>query len=125
MPGLLDTDDDTNFSSHFWIAVAAEWLGVLIFAFLGGAAPAASAAWANGIALAVLGGLFTSRHVDYGNAPGTVYATANASGGHLNPAVTIATVITGDTNIIKGALYIVVQIVGAACASWLHVRLCV
>lgn len=50
-----------------------------------------------------------------------VYATANASGGHLNPAVTVATIITGDTNIVKGLFYIMVQIIGAVCGSLLHV----
>ena len=54
-PGLLHTEDDVNYSAHFWVGVAAECLGTLVFAFLGGAAPAESAAWANGIALAVLG----------------------------------------------------------------------
>ncbi len=55
MPGLLDTDDDVNFSVHFWIAVTAEFIGSVLFAFLGGAAAPGNAAWANGIALAVLG----------------------------------------------------------------------
>lgn len=48
--------------------MAAELIGVLLFALLGGTAPAQDAPWANGFTLAVL-----------------IYVTANISGGHLNP----------------------------------------
>ena len=48
--------------------MAAELIGVLLFALLGGTAPAQYAPWANGFTLAVL-----------------IYVTANISGGHLNP----------------------------------------
>ena len=39
----------------FAIAVTAEMLGVLIFAFYSSSAPAEYAAWANGLSLAVVG----------------------------------------------------------------------
>ena len=42
-----------------------------------------------------------------------VYITANISGGHLNPAVTLATIITGHISLPKGLAYIFVQICGA------------
>lgn len=42
-----------------------------------------------------------------------VYITANISGGHLNPAVTLATIITGHISLLKGLAYIFVQICGA------------
>lgn len=42
-----------------------------------------------------------------------VYITANISGGHLNPAVTIATMVTGHIPLLKGLAYIFVQICGA------------
>ena len=42
-----------------------------------------------------------------------VYITANISGGHLNPAVTIATMVTGHIPFLKGLAYIFVQICGA------------
>lgn len=103
MPGLLDTDDFQNFTAKFWVACFAEFLGTFLFAFFGGAAPGASAAVANGIALAVL-----------------VYVCANVSGGHLNPAVTVATMVTGDTSAAKGGAYIVSQIAGSVIASLMH-----
>ena len=42
-----------------------------------------------------------------------VYITANISGGHLNPAVTLATVFTGHISVLKGFAYIFMQICGA------------
>ena len=41
-----------------------------------------------------------------------VYITANISGGHLNPAVTLATLVTGHISILKGLAYILMQICG-------------
>lgn len=42
-----------------------------------------------------------------------VYITANISGGHLNPAVTVATVFTGHLKILVGLGYVIAQITGA------------
>ena len=62
-----------------------------------------AAAWANGLALAVL-----------------VYATANVSGGHLNPAVTVATLATGHTSASRAVFYVGAQLLGSALASLAH-----
>lgn len=50
-----------------------------------------------------------------------VYITANVSGGHLNPAVTLATMITGHISFPKGVTYIVTQIFGACIGMLLVV----
>ncbi len=42
-----------------------------------------------------------------------VFITANVSGGHLNPAVTLATMVTGHIKITRGLAYIFLQICGA------------
>ena len=52
-----------------------------------------------------------------------VYITANVSGGHLNPAVTVATVCTGHISLIKAAAYIVAQVVGAVAAHLIQASL--
>lgn len=115
MPGLLQAPDSKFGSVKFVYALAAEFLGVMLFTFAGTATPtgtistqtstataagnSASANWApwgNGMSLAVL-----------------VYITANISGGHLNPAVTLATVFTGHISVLKGFAYIFMQICGA------------
>ncbi|KAK9849026.1 hypothetical protein WJX84_004736 [Apatococcus fuscideae] len=62
----------------------------------GGNAADEVAAFGNGITLVIL-----------------VYATANVSGGHLNPAVTLATCLTGHTSWSKGGLYCLAQLLGA------------
>ena len=54
--------------------------------------------------------------------PCAVYATANLSGGHITPTVTIATMITGHITILKGLAYVLAQLVGSVFGSLLIVR---
>lgn len=49
----------------------------------------------------------------------TVAATAGISGGHVNPAVTFGLAIVGKITILRGLLYWIGQLVGAAAASYL------
>lgn len=42
-----------------------------------------------------------------------VFITANISGGHLNPAVTLATIFTGHIKVTRGLAYMFLQICGA------------
>ncbi len=51
-----------------------------------------------------------------------VYMTANLSGGHITPTVTIATMITGHITILKGIAYVLAQLVGSIFGSLLIVR---
>ena len=53
---------------------------------------------------------------------GAVYMTANLSGGHITPTVTIATMITGHITILKGLAYVLCQLVGSVFGSLLIVR---
>ncbi|PRP73376.1 aquaporin [Planoprotostelium fungivorum] len=46
-----------------------------------------------------------------------VYATAQVSGGHLNPAVTLPLVLTSNKNAFKGLFYIIAQILGGMLGS--------
>ena len=48
-----------------------------------------------------------------------VYATMNISGGHVNPAVSIAMVVSKQMKAIKGFYYVVSQLIGAAVAGFL------
>lgn len=43
-------------------------------------------------------------------------------GGHLNPAVTVATLTTGHTSASRALAYIAAQVAGSICASAMHVR---
>ncbi len=44
---------------------------------------------------------------------------AGISGGHINPAVTFAMIITGQMSVAKGAVYIVAQLIGAVIGALL------
>lgn len=76
-------------------AAASEFFGSLLFAFFGGLATSQYAAFGNGLALAVC-----------------IYICVSVSGGHLNPAVTLATMISGHTPFLQGLLYVVMQAAG-------------
>ena len=56
-------------------------------------------------------------HIQQWSLCSAVYITANISGGHLNPAVTLATMITGHIPFFKGLAYIFVQICGSCFGS--------
>ncbi|PLS24720.1 aquaporin [Bifidobacterium imperatoris] len=61
-------------------------------------------------------------------ATGLAYAVitalfARVSGGHLNPAVTVAAVLTSKTNVVDGILYIIAQVIGAVAAAFAVVKL--
>ena len=100
-------------------AVIAEFIATFLFVFVGAGSvvmvtgvlksspandPAALAAiaLAHGLAIATL-----------------VAATAKISGGHINPAVTFAAVITGRMKASVGVFYVVGQLLGAAIGAWL------
>lgn len=88
-------------------ALICEFIGTFALIFVGVGAIAADAglvgiALAHGLVIAVMAS-----------------ATGAISGGHLNPAVTIAMLATGRIKLGKAAGYIVAQCLGAAKAAWL------
>ena len=50
-----------------------------------------------------------------------MYATANISGGHINPAVTLASMISGHIHWKRGLLYMLAQFLGAIFGALLQV----
>ena len=98
-------------SREAWRSTLAEFIATLLFVFLGAgsvivsgglpngdldAARLAVIALAHGLAIAIL-----------------VYATANISGGHINPAVTFAALLTNRISAARGLMYVVAQLGGA------------
>ena len=49
------------------------------------------------------------------------YIASKVSGGHLNPAVTVASMLTGRTSYTAGLCYIVAQVLGAIAAAGLFI----
>jgi aquaporin TIP len=112
------TADDLN--ERTWRAVLAEFMATMLFVFIGAGAVAVvtgalplpaealdtstltAIALAHGLAIAVL-----------------VAATARISGGHINPAVTFAMVVTGRMKAGPGVLYVAAQLTGAVVGALL------
>ncbi|KAF8061944.1 Nodulin-26 [Scenedesmus sp. PABB004] len=108
MPAAVDKDSCfSNYqaitSKTFAISLLCEFIGVMVFTFLGSTvSDKVFGPWVNGLALAIW-----------------IYAAANVSGGHLNPAVTFSTLICGFYPLLHSILYIILQIVGAMFGSML------
>lgn len=95
-----------------------ELVGVFLFVFVGAGAVIASQflsagavslliiALANGIGLAI-----------------AITFAMNISGGHINPAVTIAAFVAGKIKPLDAIYYIIVQVVGASIAGFMLVML--
>jgi MIP family channel proteins len=89
--------------------LVAEFVGTLLFVFVGvmacsllGRFDPVNVVLAHGLALSIM-----------------ITATAAISGGHLNPAVTIAFLVTGKIKPAEAILYIAAQLAGAVVASLL------
>lgn len=93
--------------------LVAEALGTFLFVFVGagsivlithtggGGGGLVGVALAHGIALGVV-----------------VSAFGFISGGHINPAVTVAIWVAGRIDAMTGALYVIAQLIGAAAAAY-------
>ena len=88
-------------------AYVAELIGTMLFVLIGTGAVIATGggdlvaiALAHGIGIAVM-----------------VYATASYSGGHLNPAVTLAMIVTRNIKVAPGCVYMLMQFLGAVLAT--------
>lgn len=99
-----------------WRAAFAELIAVLLFVFIGCGAVVSSGMLVKGldparlVAIAIAHGLGIAI---------MAAATAHISGGHINPAVTVAQIVTRKISLSKGAMYIVAQLVGAVIAAYL------
>ena len=96
-------------------AYAAEFLGTLLFVLMGtGAVIAATAVGGANDSSALLVVIAMAHGLGIGM---MVYLTANVSGGHINPAVTVGMMVTKRIKIAPGAAYIVAQMLGGVMAT--------
>ncbi len=98
-----------------WKGAAAEGIATALFVFMG-----AGAVVMSGVVLG--GGLDPARLIAIALAHGLaiallVSATAHLSGGHINPAVTIAALITKRISAPSAAAFIIAQLAGAAVGA--------
>jgi MIP family channel proteins len=91
--------------------LVAEFIGVFILVFIGGAALIVNGYQENVLSL---GGIAAACGLAYAIA---VTATMNISGGHINPAITIGLWTVGRIENRKAVLYVVAQLLGAVLAA--------
>ena len=102
-----------SFTRNDQRAIAAEFLGTMFFVIVG-----------TGSVMAVGGARDTGALVAIALAHGigilvAVAWTANLSGGHVNPAVTLAMIVTNNIKLALGIAYMVAQFAGAALGALL------
>lgn len=100
-----------------WQGAIAEFITTLLFIFLG----AGTVVVTGGL---IKEGLTSARLVAIALAHGLAIAllvasTAKISGGHINPAVTFAALITRKIDIQKAIMYVIAQLVGAVVGAGL------
>ena len=97
-----------------WQAAFAEFLAVFILVFVAVGATGIATAFGekSGSADVLLMGMANGAAITVG-----IAAFFRISGAHINPAVTIAAVVTGNSCAARAAIYIVFQLAGAVAAS--------
>ncbi len=97
-------------------AIAAEFIATFLFIFLGAGSVVSLGFIADGDVAATVVGIAIAHGLAIAL---LVTATANISGGHINPAVTFAAVLTGRMSVYLGGAYVVAQLVGAVVGAFL------
>ena len=97
-----------------WQAAVAEFLAVFILVFVATGSTSVAVVFGEGLASAdvILIGLANGLAIAVG-----ILAFFRISGAHINPAVTIAAVVTGNACAARGVIYIVFHLAGAVAAS--------
>ena len=104
-------------SLEAWRSTLAEFIATLLFVFLGAGSVIVSGGLPNGDLDAARLGIIALAH---GLAIAILaYATANISGGHINPAVTFAAWLTRKISAARGLMFIAAQLSGAVVGALL------
>ena len=95
-------------TKKFYVALVAEFLGTMLLVLV--ACGSCLDPETNVVQIALCFGLSVAS---------IVWAIANVSGGHINPAVTIGFLVTRKISIVRFLLYIVAQMAGALVGAGL------
>ncbi len=114
---MLETGWREFISVEAWRSTLAEFIATLLFVFLGAGSVVVTGGLPNGdldaarlVAIALAHGLAIAF---------LAYATANISGGHINPAVTFAAWLTRKISAARALMFIAAQLGGAVVAALL------
>ena len=114
---MLETSKRKFTSREAWRSTLAEFIVTLLFVFLGAGSVVVSGGLPNGDLDAARLGIIAVAH---GLAIAILaYATANISGGHINPAVTFAAWMTNKISAARGLMFIAAQLSGAVIGALL------
>ena len=114
---MLETSKRKFTSREAWRSTLAEFIVTLLFVFLGAGSVVVSGGLPNGDLDAARLGIIAVAH---GLAIAILaYATANISGGHINPAVTFAAWMTNKISAARGLMFIAAQLSGAVVGALL------
>ena len=114
---MLEANKHEFTSLETWRSTLAEYIATLLFVFLGAGSVIVTGGLPNGdldpsrlVAIALAHGLAITL---------LAYATANISGGHINPTVTFAALLTKKISTARGLMYIGAQLAGAVVGALL------
>ncbi|CAG5119544.1 unnamed protein product [Candidula unifasciata] len=108
---IMEENVDDLLTSNLWLSLVAEFTGTLAITLLG------CGAWSTGAGVLQVA-------LTFGLTVATVTWVFNhISGGHFNPALTVASLFTRRVSIIRGFLYIIIQIAGAISGAGILYRL--
>ena len=114
---MLETSRREFTSREAWRSTLAEFIATLLFVFLGAGSVIVSGGLPNGDLDAARLGIIAVAH---GLAIAILaYATANISGGHINPAVTFSAWLTKKISAARGFMFIAAQLSGAVVGALL------
>ncbi|GAQ81723.1 aquaporin [Klebsormidium nitens] len=102
-------DKNTFRSKEVWRSAGAEFVATLLFVFIGCGSVVATGMLAPGLDSARLVAIAVAHGLAIALLAG---ATGAISGGHINPAVTVAFVVAGKENLIRASVYIGAQLLG-------------
>jgi len=114
LPKFQDDEDDVTAS--LWRGGVSEFFATLMFVFIGTGAVVASQAQLGSSAIGVPN--LTLIALAHGFAIMVlVYAVGEVSGGHINPAVTWACLLTNKISFLRALIYVIAQLMGAVAGS--------
>eukprot|EP00898_Chlorokybus_atmophyticus_P004839 jgi/Chlat1/5356/Chrsp35S05281 len=111
----IKIEKDAYLSWDAWRAAAAEFIAALLFLFITMGA-------VNDTVLGIESHMDAARVLVISLSFGLsitllVSATAALSGGHINPAVTVSMVLTGNISVVRAAMYVGAQLSGAVVGA--------